>query len=249
MSHVLLQDFVPYDESVLWRLHDAYFASRGIAAWKEGDIPSLSTHNYPMACQHAQFLIKAWRHDETSCLTILEVGAGDGSFAISLLRALEQEGFKNPIQYILTDYSEANLREAALRPELAFRIQNREVITAVYDLSQPNPLSQLDGTPITSAIHAVFSNYVCCVVPTKHVRKRKTGWQELHVRAATEQRSAANKGVSWLESEALSPELIQGLKLDYAGINPDLSHHVPGFSSNASGHDAPRGSHRGQRFR
>ena len=32
---VLLQDFVPYDESVQWLIHDAYFADRGIGAWGE----------------------------------------------------------------------------------------------------------------------------------------------------------------------------------------------------------------------
>ena len=52
---VELEDFVPYDQSVLWRLGQAYYAGRGIAAWTEDDVPFEGTNNAAFARQHADF--------------------------------------------------------------------------------------------------------------------------------------------------------------------------------------------------
>ena len=54
---MLLEDFVPYDQSLLWRIHHAYFEARGIDAWRQGDIPYSSINSYPMARQHARFCV------------------------------------------------------------------------------------------------------------------------------------------------------------------------------------------------
>jgi hypothetical protein len=62
---VILQEFLPYDQSLHWRVHDAYFAQRGMAAWTSGDIPFFATSNYPIARQHARVLVEVFRNRET----------------------------------------------------------------------------------------------------------------------------------------------------------------------------------------
>ena len=196
-----LQPPTPYDESLLWRLHDAYFAHRGIDAWNQGEVPFYSTSNYASARQHAGFLtdlvlsqLETERLAEGQEIWVLEVGSGLGRFAHNFLRALEvscgvaaSELFQR-VRYVMSDYSERNLRESCATSALAPHVKAGRIIPALYDLREPGRLVPLDGATVPSAapFQMVIANYVCCVVPLKYLQYRQAeGWYEQWVRLET----------------------------------------------------------------
>jgi tetratricopeptide (TPR) repeat protein len=197
---VLLEDFVPYDRSIQWRLHDAYFARRGIAAWTEGDVPYFSTGNYAVARQHALFLLahvadleRRSRLRPEEDVHVLEVGSGIGQFAVNLFRALEVgtgkagRALSRRLRYIFSDYSEVSVREA-LRSEAMRDLEARgRIAPALFDVRRPERLLDLAGNPFRVPLAAVYANYVCCVTHMKHLRKAKDGsFFEKHVRIHVE---------------------------------------------------------------
>ncbi len=193
---VLLQPPTPFDQSLLWKFHDAYFASRGIAAWNNGDIPFYSTSNFATAHQHAGFLVDLvlaqnaeGRLSDDQEIWVLEVGSGLGRFAANFLRALEVscgpagEDVFSRIRYILSDYSEKSLREATATHALKPHVEAGRIIPALLDLRDPTGLAFLDGRAVDMKLHMVISNYVCCVVPLKNMQHRLAeGWFEQWVR-------------------------------------------------------------------
>jgi tetratricopeptide (TPR) repeat protein len=214
---VLLQPPTPFDQSLLWKFHDAYFASRGIAAWNNGDIPYYSTSNFATAHQHAGFLVDLvlaqyaeGRLSDDQEIWVLEVGSGLGRFAANFLRALEVscgpagEDVFSRIRYILSDYSEKSLREATTTHALKPHVDAGRVIPALLDLRDPTGLAFLDGRPVDMKLHMVISNYVCCVVPLKNMQHRLSeGWFEQWVRLEKKVEDGAVKSTGEIIEEML----------------------------------------------
>ncbi|MEO1272598.1 MAG: SAM-dependent methyltransferase, partial [Myxococcota bacterium] len=183
----MLEDFVPYDQSALWRIHDAYYTKRGGEAW--GDIPSRATNNYALARQYSALaLALAKTHDPQEPFIILEVGGGSGVFAQYLLQALkhglghEGRALWERVQYVLTDYSAPTLESALAEQDPA---DASRLIPALLDIRDPNP-THLNGEPLILRPHLVVANYVACVSPTKHLHKLNDQWVELYAQIATD---------------------------------------------------------------
>jgi tetratricopeptide (TPR) repeat protein len=185
----------PYDESVLWRLHDAYFATCGAAAWTGGEIPHFATSNYAIARQHAALLLALVRELEAKGglgpsdeVVLLEVGSGLGAFAANFLEALERgsgaagRALLPRVRYVLSDYAERSVREAISRPPLREHAAAGRVVPALLDIRAPEALAGLDGAPLPALPAAVFANYVCCATPVKVFRKTREGFFEKRVR-------------------------------------------------------------------
>jgi predicted negative regulator of RcsB-dependent stress response len=210
---IWLQGFVPYWQSIHWRIHDAYFAKQGVGAFGRGLVPSLSTNNYALARQHAQLaaahvaaLEEAGHLQPTDPIDVLEVGAGRGTFAALFLRALDEgtgergRTLGRRVRYHYSDYSERMVRQAATGPELAESVAAGRVVPCIYDARQPSTLRSLDGTETRIRAVFVFANYLCCVLPTQPLQKRGgdgsradqendddgTGWRELHARVSAD---------------------------------------------------------------
>ncbi len=204
---VTLQPPTPFDQSILWRIHDAYFAARGIDAWNQGEVPFYSTSNYATARQHAGFLtdlvmsqVEEGRLTDDQPIWVLEVGAGLGRFASNFLRALEVasgpmgEDIFRRIKYVLSDYSEKSLREALATGGLKPYVDAGHIVPALFDLRDPGKLRFLndgDGEhrehrEVGEPLQMVIANYVCCVVPLKNMQHRQAeGWSEQWVRVDT----------------------------------------------------------------
>lgn len=206
---VTLQPPTPFDQSILWRIHDAYFAARGIDAWNQGEVPFYSTSNYATARQHAGFLtdlvmsqIEEGRLTDDQPIWVLEVGAGLGRFASNFLRALEVasgpmgEDIFRRIKYVLSDYSEKSLREALATGGLKPYVEAGLIVPALFDLRDPGKLRFLKGgepgaesgehREVGEPLQMVIANYVCCVVPLKNMQHRQAeGWSEQWVRVET----------------------------------------------------------------
>ena len=227
---ILIEDFVPSDRSVQWRIHDAYFEKRGIAAWKFGEIPYAATNNYAIGRQHARLLTKAIREmtragalaaDEE--IWLLEIGSGLGQFAGNFMRALDEgcgafaRQFAPRVRYIMSDYSATTVREAMRTPSLAPLVATGRIIPALFDLRQPRSLRDLRGAPIEKPLTALLSNYVCCVSPMKVLRKGFEGYSEKYVQVRAEingDESAPEEVIAELFDRPTRPELMERLDIE-----------------------------------
>lgn len=150
---------VPYDQSAIWRIHDAYYSAKGVAAWTTGDVPYAATSNSGVARQHARLLVELVRElveDEVlgpdDPVTVLEVGSGLGSFCMNFVDALahgcgeEGQALVGRLRYLLSDYAERNLEEALTQPALARLVNEGTVIPTLFDLRDPTNL-EVEGAP------------------------------------------------------------------------------------------------------
>ena len=216
--NVTLEDFVPYDESLLWRIHHKYFERSGISPWTSGVLPYHGTSNFAFARQNARFLVALARELDRSGSTsaplqALEVGSGLGVFVANLFRALEHgcgragRALLPRLRYVLSDYSEGSVREAVRDPRLAALVAQGRVVPAVLDVARPERLVGLDGAPIEGAFAAIVANYMCCVTRFKVVRKTPEGFFEKRTRVSFEAPITAAANV-----DAYRDQLLTGLE-------------------------------------
>jgi len=108
----------PFSRSHIWQLQDAYFAGRGVEAWRQGEVPHYVTSNPTIANAYAEIVFAfrrdlerlAGSHDDP--LTICELGAGSGRFAFHFLRRLEHlcaraDVAPEAFRYVLTDVADS----------------------------------------------------------------------------------------------------------------------------------------------
>ncbi|NNB97281.1 tetratricopeptide repeat protein [Corallococcus exiguus] len=131
-SLTTLETNKPFSESVLWRAQRSYFERVGIDAWRDATVPHYVTCNPALAHAMAQVVLGFLRDCDagesragSEPFHVLELGAGSGRFAFLFLRALselrEVMGWSHvPIRYVMSDFTESNLRfwraHPALRP-------------------------------------------------------------------------------------------------------------------------------------
>jgi tetratricopeptide (TPR) repeat protein len=216
---VILEERVPYHESVLWQIHDAYFARRGAAAWRAREIPNFPTTNSVVARQHARFLVETVAAlEEEGALErggpvhVLEVGAGTGDFAKNFFRALETScgdpgrALVARLKYVLSDYSAKNVAEALAQRALGARVAQGSLVGATFDLAGSRALLDLEGRPIEARFAALVANYVCCVSRPSLVRKSGGAFHEGRVSVRAPRPLAA------LLEDPTSAELMKNLE-------------------------------------
>ncbi len=218
----LIEPFTPYRRSVLWRIHEAYYAQRGIAAWSEGDIPFRATSNRGAARQCAEWLVERFG-DGSGEVALLEVGGGNGSFAANLLGVLECEcgprgaALFERLRYVYSDYSERNLAQVT-EAGLARLVARGRVVPARFDLRRDDPPRALDGTPLGGFAGAI-ANYVACVLPTTFLRRRGDDWDELYAQVTLDDETApasADALVAAYQAGAFGTALFKRCALEYA---------------------------------
>jgi tetratricopeptide (TPR) repeat protein len=248
---LVLEDFVPYDQSTAWRIHDAYFADRGIAAWTGGDIPFAGTSNSGVALQHARLfvelvreLVESGRLRASEAVDVLEVGSGQGAFALNFIDALAHRcgaagrEIAARLRYVLSDYAPRNLTESTALPGLARLVTEGTIVPALFDLRRPEELTFLDeprskrrgrGSRPTRGFAAVFLNYICCVSPLKVVRSTETGLLEKYVALSVEVADEAEAKVVAEDLAGTSggalprPDLLDRLEANYEWRRLDLA--------------------------
>ena len=186
---VTIQEYVPYESSRRWSLHESYF--RDMAG-----LTHLWTSNYPICRQHAQLVVELVRELEQSGklkagdeVNVLEVGAGQnrGEAAHSFLRALAggcgPEGAKLAarVRYILSDASAEPVRDALKKRALQELAAKGRIVPALFDPRSPAKLNDLEGKPLKGTLTATIANFTFSTMPLKMVRKNNTAWLEKHV--------------------------------------------------------------------
>lgn len=226
-----VQPATPWDRSVHWALHDAWFAARGTAAWDDGEVPYEATSGHAAAMVNAEFLLRLVDQLEEDGLlelgapvAVLEVGGGNGEFTANVLRVLAV-GFGaagrellGRLQWVWSDYQERTVTEACARPALAEAVANGTVRPALLDLRDIDSLRMLDGEPAPTQWTAVFANYVACVVATRLLRWKNDDTMELCVGLLAEVASdaaAERLRATWLE-DPTRKDLLEGVELEWS---------------------------------
>ncbi len=182
----------PLDKSALWRIHDAYFAARGLDAWREGEVPSYATSNYQAALQHVAFMCEALaaRKKDSGPIHVLEVGCGSGAFAANFLRALDAHApaawLRPRLRYLLSDYQAPSLSALCEQTHIAGHVAKGRIIGAVLDLRAASRWRLLSGEAPPATVDLVIANYVTCVLPLKNLQKWGERWFDQHVSLSAE---------------------------------------------------------------
>ncbi len=179
MPIIAVENSVPYDESRVWALQDAYFDRRGLDAWSEGDIPFGATSNAIIARQHVAYLARMLPPD--AHVVVLEIGSGNGAFAKYFLTALGGRGARGlgkRLTYVMTDVWAQNLKRIIEEPLFAHYVNNGMLVAATYDVREPDRIVGLDGKALDLRPTVVIANYLACVTPTKVLHKSPLGWLE-----------------------------------------------------------------------
>jgi SAM-dependent methyltransferase len=185
----LIQNWTPYNDSVIWDITHQYYKNKGLAAFsKQSDnlIPNDITTNYQSAKAFAE-IIKAnlaSYGDEAlrKRLRVLECGAGSGYFSRNLLYAAKDIGILDKMQLLITDYSANNLREIKASNMLKDFTEHEDYIFVELDAVNIDKAKDLNSNPYdTRGFSAVILNYVLDVLPLtvlKTRRNQKKGYFE-----------------------------------------------------------------------
>ncbi|MCB9736949.1 MAG: tetratricopeptide repeat protein [Deltaproteobacteria bacterium] len=240
---LILEEAAPFERSVAWRLHHAYWEQRGAAAWTSGEVPSHATTNRAAARQKVRLflalvadLVAAGELLDDDPVWVLEAGAGSGVFARNFLAALDAEPDAADVarrtRFIASDYAEKNLRDLRAQPAVAALVEAGRLVLARWDMTAPHRLRELDGGPVTRPITLVLASYVACVLPMKYLQRSAAGeWRELRVTIAAELDGAApttpDAYLDALTADATRAALLEKLDFTYAFAPTTLADALP----------------------
>lgn len=166
-SKKLVQDFVPYNESIIWDWSDKYYNSKGIMAWSNNAskiIPHKIGTNYQSALAFAKLVeanLKEFPSDEK--IKVLEMGAGSGRFSRHFLLALEELGLQEQVQLVISDYSQFNLDSIKSAEILKQFEEGKDYIFELVDITKLDDLKRIKS-------RAAFMHYVLDALPLTIVR-------------------------------------------------------------------------------
>ncbi len=139
----------PLSQSMLWRLHDDYFARSGVRAFSSGEVPHLLTNSPMVARAYAEVIegvledCAAGRFgpvDRDEPLYVVELGAGIGRLAHHILHVLDQAEDMLRVVYVLTDAFESNLEFWRNHPRLAPLFDAGRLDLARYAVGSGEPI-------------------------------------------------------------------------------------------------------------
>lgn len=173
---MLIQDFVRYDKSQLWDIHNDYFLSSGLKAWKSGEVPYTGISNYSEAYKKARLVIDNLGNRKDP-VKILELGAGYGEFAINFVKAFKAiceaeslEYFKD-FKYFISDYAQKTLDELSS----SSRFQDSDLLDKFsfikFDIYEDD-IEQIKKQ--LANCDAIFANYVLDQFPARIFAKKNS---------------------------------------------------------------------------
>lgn len=195
-SRIKIQDFVPYDESIKWKINQNYYQKKGASAWLEGEVPFDITSNACAAMQNASLVLEAVKNVEKAGelapdepINVIEFAAGVGMFAINFIGRFkelcqnENLNYDKRLVYYFTDFSEKNLREAQKCERLREFEANGLLRFARVDVCNPALIRDLNSGEIISGIKfaAAIANYLHCVLPLTILRKNGKKFYEKQI--------------------------------------------------------------------
>ena len=109
----ILEDFVAFNESIIWKISQDYYQQKGFLAWSDNSpkiVPHKSGSNFQNALNIVKILKKLKQETNLSSkIKFLECGAGSGRFSRYLMLAARDVGFIDEIELYVSDFSQKNL--------------------------------------------------------------------------------------------------------------------------------------------
>ena len=176
-SHKLIQDFVPYNESVIWDFSDSYYKSKGIMAWSNNAskiVPHKIGTNYQNALAFAKLVKENLEQFPSSeRIQVLEAGAGSARFSRHFLLALKELEIQDKVQLIISDYSSCNLDSIKAAGILEGFIEGEDYKFQCVDITKTecNAVDRVLQTG--SKPRAIFMHYVLDALPLTILRKNE----------------------------------------------------------------------------
>ena len=176
-SWVTVEHERPFGKSWLWGRQVAYYAARGVNAWRRDGVPLYVTSNPVMAHAYAG-LIRAWLEERRRWapdggrqpVTVVELGAGSGTFGFQLLAELHRSCCEGGFRYVMTDVAERNVEFWLGHPRLQPYFRAGLLDVGLLDIRQPGPVElRCSGERLLAgdagASPVVVANYVLDSVP------------------------------------------------------------------------------------
>lgn len=173
---MIIEQAKRFSESHLWDAQRAYYDEQGVEAWS-GDVPFYITSNPFIANGYASMVIRFiqdWVRQHPNAkqhpFYIIELGTGSGQFGFYVTKKLE-EYRKNlhmediDIRYVMTDFTENNLKFWETHPALKPYIEKNALDFAVFDSESACPIHltqsgvTLDSGTVENPM-IVFANYL-----------------------------------------------------------------------------------------
>lgn len=166
-----------FSQSVLWQLTRDYYHQRGLSAWESGTVPSYVTSNPYIAQVYANLVITflkncllrqgaaqadgaeaqgGCRIDPQQPIYIVELAAGHARFSYLFLKkflALKNASTLRSldIRYVMTDFTETNLKEWAKQPLFRPFLDQGVLHFALFDLESDEAIRITGDHPPLSA--------------------------------------------------------------------------------------------------
>jgi tetratricopeptide (TPR) repeat protein len=153
----MLEKQQPFGQSLLWEIQRHYYASKGVDAWRQMEVPHYITNNPFIANSYAEIVFALLRDQnrlapgatsKVEPIHICELGAGSGRFAFHFLKRLLrlcERGRISPasFRYVLTDQAENNLRFWREHPRFQPFFESGLLDIAPFEVNESTELSLL----------------------------------------------------------------------------------------------------------
>jgi len=211
-SYNSLQDFVPFNESIIWDFSYKYYQSKGILAWSNNApkiIPHKAGTNYQNALAFAKIIqANIENYPSEDKVNILEAGSGSGRFSRHLLFAFRELNIASQVKLIISDYSNVNLESIRRTKVLESFSEGEDYELVYFDLLKPRSL--------LGSFRAVFMHYVLDALPLTILKNTDSKFQELLISS----KIRAEQETDVLENDFLQSRIIHEDR--WQDYEPDL---------------------------
>jgi len=177
-----IEGFLPFSQSLIWKLNHQFYQEVGLEAWREGDVPYQLTSNSKVGKAYAEIIFGflkdlAFQGKIDEKIYILELGAGHGKLAFHLFKHLDKLIKQIKINlpeycYILSDIAEDNIAFYQSHPQFKEYIDSGRLDIAYFDMLTTQEISlRISGESISSQSLeqpiVVLANYFFDSIPAE----------------------------------------------------------------------------------
>jgi len=175
-NQVIIDRDKKFSESLLWDFQRAYFDKEGVDAWVK-DVPHYVTSNPFLANCYAQMTVrlaqdwaKKYPDAKNHPFYIMELGTGTGQLSFYILKKIKQLKKQLHLEhlnicYLMTDFTESNLKFWEKHPALQEFIDNKTLDFAIFDMEKDSEITlRKAGTKLTAGSIVnpltIYANYI-----------------------------------------------------------------------------------------
>lgn len=175
-NQIILDRDKKFSESLLWDFQRAYFDTKGVDAWAK-DVPNYVTSNPFLANCYAQMTVrlaqdwvKKYPDAKNHPFYIMELGTGTGQLSFYVLKKIKELKKQFHIEdlhicYLMTDFTENNLKFWERHPALQPFIDEKMLDFAIFDMEKDTEIRlRKSGITLTTGSIVnplvVYANYI-----------------------------------------------------------------------------------------